>query len=162
MNLNIKDNFLDSKTFLDLKNIIFSTEFPWYYNNSKSLQNDNNYQFVHNLFWEKEILSPFWNTIAAPILNKLKAKKLIRVKANLTTKKTENLISEMHVDTLVKNSKTAVFYCNTNNGFTKFNNGEIVKSIQNRIVTFDSNIFHCGADCTDENIRIVINFNYMT
>jgi len=161
MSLKIQDNFLNEKNFLELKKTIFSTTFPWYYNDSKSFNKDNNFQFVHNLYWEKEILSPFWNVLAAPILNNLKAKKLIRVKANLTTRKTENLISEMHIDTQIKESKTAVYYCNTNNGFTKFNSGEIVKSVENRLVYFDSNIFHAGADCTDENIRIVINFNFI-
>ena len=117
-------------------------------------------KFIHVFFWEDKILSPYWNSIA-PILDNLKAKKIIRVKANLTPKKNDNLKSEMHVDTNVKNSKTAVYYCNTNNGSTIFSDGKKVSSVENRIVTFESQTMHCGVDCTDKNIRVVINFNYL-
>ena len=55
---------------------------------------------------------------------KLKAKKIIRVKANLSTKKDINLKSKMHIDTSIENSITSVYYINTNNGFTLFENGK--------------------------------------
>ena len=35
-----------------------------------------------------------------------------------------------------------------------------VDSKGNRIVIFDGHQKHCGVDCTDENVRVVINFNY--
>ena len=66
----------------------------------------------------------------------------------------------MHVDTSKENIKTAVYYCNTNNGSTLFQNGKKVDSKGNRIVIFDGHQKHCGVDCTDENVRVVINFNY--
>jgi hypothetical protein len=159
--MKIVDNFLIEKNFIKLKKEIFKQTFPWYYNDTKSLEKDNNFQFVHIFYLEGKILSPYWNTIAAPILNKLDAKKLIRVKANLTTKKDKKYKSAMHVDTSVNKSKTAVYYCNTNNGYTIFDSGKEVASKENRIVIFDSFLKHCGADCTDENIRVVININYI-
>ena len=91
-------------------------------------------------------------------------KKVIRIKANKTFKKKENIESEMHVDVTRKEDekfKTAVFYCNTNNGSTKFENGKKVESKANRAVVFDGRTLHCGIDCTDSLRRIVINFNYM-
>ena len=158
--MKIIDNFLEKEKFDTLKKNIFSQTFPWYFNDSKSIEKDENYQFIHIFFWEDKILSPYWNSIA-PILDNLKAKKIIRVKANLTPKKNDNLKSEMHIDTNVKNSKTAVYYCNTNNGSTIFLDGKKVSSVENRIVTFESQTMHCGVDCTDKNIRVVINFNYL-
>ena len=71
-----------------------------------------------------------------------------------------NKKSLMHVDTNLENIKTAVFYCNDNNGYTFFQNGKKVSSKANRIVIFDGHQKHCGVDCTDENVRVVINFNY--
>ena len=68
------DNFLSKKDFDNLKKIITTTTFPWYYNDSKSADGDDNFQFIHIFFWEDKILSPFWNYIA-PILDQLKAKK---------------------------------------------------------------------------------------
>ena len=153
-------NILTDAEFKKLKEAILDPTFPWYFNSGKSTEYDNNFQFIHVFYWEDKILSPFWNYIA-PILDKLKAKKIIRVKANLTTKKNENFKAKMHVDTKIKNSKTAVFYCNTNNGATLFEDGNIITSEENKIVTFESDRMHCGTDCTNKNIRIVINFNYL-
>ena len=41
-----------------------------------------------------------------------------------------------------------------------FQNGKKIDSKANRIVIFDGHQKHCGVDCTDENVRVVINFNY--
>ena len=49
---------------------------------------------------------------------------------------------------------------NTNNGYTKFENGTKVESVANRMLTFSANMKHTGTSCTDEKRRIVINFNY--
>ena len=38
--------------------------------------------------------------------------------------------------------------------------GTKVESIANRMITFPSNMKHTGTSCTDEKIRVVINFNY--
>tara|TARA_B110000503_G_C7170195_1_gene423868 strand:+ start:6086 stop:6565 length:480 start_codon:yes stop_codon:yes gene_type:complete len=158
--MKIIKKFLNDKQFDILQNSILSTKFPWYYNDTKSLPGDNSYQFVHIFYWNDKILSPFWNDIA-PILDQLKAKKIIRIKANLTSKKEKNFRSAMHIDTKIEKSKTAVFYCNSNNGSTIFKDGTIINSEENKIVIFDSKKLHCGSDCTDSNIRIVINFNYL-
>ena len=64
-----------------------------------------------------------------------------------------------HIDTL--NKKTAILYVNTNNGGTKFKNGKFVKSLENRVVVFDSNMEHTGVTCTNQQRRIVVNFNYL-
>ena len=60
----------------------------------------------------------------------------------------------------LKQSSTSIFYVNTNNGYTKFEDGTKVESVANRMVTFPSNMKHTGTSCTDERIRVVINFNY--
>tara|TARA_B100000795_G_C22654350_1_gene381537 strand:+ start:389 stop:877 length:489 start_codon:yes stop_codon:yes gene_type:complete len=157
--MNVIDNFLDDKNFIKLSKILIDTKFPWYFNNSKSENNDGDFQFTHAFVHEKKILSPYWSYMV-PILEKLNAGVILRVKANLTTKKEMNLKSEMHVDTRESNSKTAVYYPNTNNGGTLMLNGKKISSRANRIVIFDSHQKHCGVHCTDENIRLVINLNY--
>ena len=57
---------------------------------------------------------------------------------------------------------TAVYYINSNNGYTKLIDQTIVLSEENKLLTFDSNIRHTGATCTDENVRIVLNINYLS
>ena len=159
--MKVIDNFLREKDFRNLANIILKDNFPWFYNEFKSYEGDNSFQFTHNFFRNEKMCTDdfLWNLVL-PIINKLKVSQVIRVKANLTTKKTFNIRSEMHIDTGIKNSKTAVFYCNTNNGSTLFQNGKKVISKENRIAIFDGHQKHCGVDCTDETTRVVINFNY--
>ena len=55
---------------------------------------------------------------------------------------------------------TSIFYLNTNNGWTQFKKGGKVKCVENRLVTFDSNLEHAGVTCTDQKRKVVINFNY--
>ena len=51
---------------------------------------------------------------------------------------------------------------NTCNGYTLFKDNTKVESVANRFVSFDSQLEHTGTSCTDENIRVLINFNYFT
>ena len=57
----------------------------------------------------------------------LNPEKIYRIKANLTTKKETNHKSLMHIDTNQEKIKTAVYYCNTNNGCTLFQNGKRIE-----------------------------------
>ena len=61
----------------------------------------------------------------------------------------------------IKTWTTSVYYINTNNGYAEFENGEKVESVENRIVKFQSNLKHRGTTCTNEQTRVVINFNYL-
>ena len=60
----------------------------------------------------------------------------------------------------LKQWTTSIFYVNTNNGYTKFEDGTKVESVANRMLTFPANMKHIGTSCTDEQTRVVINFNY--
>ena len=59
------------------------------------------------------------------------------------------------------NQKTAIFYINTNNGYTLFKDGTKVDSVQNTMLIFDGSLDHCGVSCTDQKRRIVLNINYV-
>ena len=153
------DNFLEPEAYLQLVKVIMETKFPWNFVNGKSEIRDGDFQFTH-LFVDDggKIISPYYK-ILFPILKKMNPEKIYRIKANLTTKKETNHKSLMHTDTKLDDIKTAVYYCNSNNGSTLFQNGKRIDSKANRIVIFDGHQKHCGVDCTDENIRVVINFN---
>ena len=158
--MKIIDNLIDDKSLKNLSDTLLGGEFPWYYNSSKSsIDDDENYQFTHIFFSEKKIKTSHWKLVL-PIIEKLEVKDLIRVKANLTPKKEINYKYPMHTDTDLKGHKTSVFYVNTNNGGTIFQNGKKATSKANRLVEFDSHQSHAGVDCTDQKVRVVINFNY--
>jgi len=158
--MKVFDNFIDHKDFITLAKVVMEANFPWYFVNGKSELHDGDFQFTH-LFVDDggKIVSKYFK-ILIPILKNLNVKKIYRIKANLTSKKEINKKSLMHTDTSIENIKTAVFYCNTNNGSTLFQNGKKISSTANRIIIFDGHQKHCGVNCTDENVRVVININY--
>ena len=88
----------------------------------------------------------------------MRIRKPWRVTASLTSRTVFNRKTGYHID--YPNIRTAIFYLNTNNRYTKFKKHGKVKSIENRIVIFNSNLEHQGVTCTDEKRRVVINFNY--
>ena len=95
-----------------------------------------------------------------PLLDKLDARCLIRIKANLYPN-TEILHEHsMHTDYDFSHS-AAILSLNTCNGYTKFEDGTKVESVANRLVTFPQKMKHTGTTCTDEPFRSVINLNYV-
>ena len=97
-----------------------------------------------------------------PLIEKINPSSLLRIKGNLTTRTKEIVEYGNHRDYEIKNEslKTAVFYINTNNGYTLFENGDKVDSVENRLVIFDTPMLHTGTSCTDEKTRVLLNFNF--
>jgi hypothetical protein len=160
--IEIKNNFLENDFFLQIKNFLTSENFPWYFNYQKTTESDGilNFQFTHIFYINEKINSDFY-FVVNPILNSLKYEKILKIKANLTTVTEKKHIYDFHVDNKIKNSKTSVYYINTNNGETIFQNKKVIKSIENRLITFPSYLEHAGTSCTDKKIRVVLNINYI-
>ena len=143
-----------------------SSMFPWHYSNIiDSIEDDvDKFQFIH-LFYVEFTNSQYAN-ILSPILRLLQPLSLFRIKANLITRTPEIVEYSFHSDMSMlseerrKQWTTSIFYINTNNGYTKFKTGSKVESVENRMVSFPSNMKHKGTSCTDEKTRVVINFNY--
>ena len=57
--------------------------------------------------------------------------------------------------------KTAIFYLNSNNGYTLFKDDTRVFSQENRLCLFNGHIEHAGASCTNAKRRVVLNINYI-
>lgn len=158
------DNFLP---YMDAKNLHFNLledpNFPWFLVNGVLVEKDTYYkydfQFVHSFLYENGLTSSFYNYVSSLILA-LNPKKVYRIKANLNPIADSIFEHGYHVDFPNLNIKTAVYYVNSNNGYTKFKNGDIVESVANRILIFDSQMQHTGSTCTDKNYRCVININY--
>ena len=56
-----------------------------------------------------------------------------------------------------------IFYLNDNNGYTRLKiDDKIIKieSKQNRLLIMDGEIEHASSTCTDNDMRVVINFNF--
>ena len=156
-----------------IKEFIMESNFPWYYNDYKVYEKDNdkyvdtlnNFQFTH-LFYDAHkhnysVNSPFFGTIIMPLLDIIKPLTILRVKANLTTITDKIIVSDWHTDLDGDKHKTAIYYVNTNNGKTFFKDGFEVDSVENRMVIFDGNMIHAGSSTTDTKTRCVINLNFI-
>ena len=164
----VKDNFLSDDDFSNLRDLMLGSDFPWFYNDRKVKENDGQYQFTHT-FYRNFCWSSDWSTYLDPILKKLNPVALLRIKANLIPKQYKRQLSSLHCDGEriwgimdgEKDVVTSIFYMNTNNGCTVFKDGTEIKSVANRLVTFPRSTQHAGATCSDENVRVLINFNYV-
>lgn len=154
----IKDNFLPQEDFLNIKNLFLSSNFPWYFTESETAYRDGINQFFHVFYYQETIRSGFF-PILNPILSQFNIQNLLRVKANLNPKTKELEKGRFHTDTNI-DCNTMIYYVNSNNGCTLFENEDSVQSIENRLVIFPSHFRHAGTSCTDENARCVINFNF--
>ena len=165
MSIEIFDNYLNEEDFIKIKNIFIDNEkFPWHYTPGIAYPDEikqvDKFQFF-NLMYRNDIgIKSSYYPDLMPLLNKINPKEILRVKANLGTRTPVHVEGGMHTDSKMKHT-TAIFYLNTNNGYTKFENGTFVESVANRLVVFNSDLLHSGFSQTDENIRCVINLNYI-
>ena len=99
-----------------------------------------------------------------PIVEALNSETLLRVKANRVARTDKIIEHGLHLDFVEKGNEiltTAILYMNTNDGYTHFEDGTKIESVANRMVVFPCNLFHGGTTCTDQNTRVVINFNFL-
>ena len=82
--MRVIDNFLDLKNFEHLKNIVFSQDFPWTYNeycvDPPAPQIS---QFTHVFFWNNIARETY--PLVLPIVNKLNPKSIGKIKVNYFT-----------------------------------------------------------------------------
>ena len=154
----IKD-CLHSDTLKFIKSEMTSGNFSWYYS-CVTYPKDPGFVFTHKFYdIDGGIKSGRFNDLIIPILGNIKYKVLRRIKANCYTKNENHIKHEFHIDDKIKH-KVALFTVNTNNGYTEFENGEKIPSIENTLALFDGNVKHRSVVQTDENLRINININY--
>lgn len=165
--IEVYDNFLNYDDFLQIRNTLISDQFPWYYkcfidyppNVQEYVDYSNNFQFTH-MFYDKYNSVSNHTQLLVPLIEKINPSALIKIKANLLTR-TDSLMKNMfHVDLNLNQSKTAVFYVNSNDGKTIFETGQEIESIENRLIVFNCDMKHTGTTCTNEKVRCVINLNY--
>ena len=177
MKMKIIDNFLDKEDFIRLLFELDDPNMPWlqstilssraiseHFRKHKKLILDDKYniQFCH-ILGEDEIF-------LKPLFEKLGVVNLHRCKVNLTVANENHIGHGFHIDISsgIQNTKesfncnTAILYINDNNGYTEFDTGEKVKSVQNRVVIFKNGLLHQGVSCTDVSKRLVLNINYET
>ena len=156
------DNFLEQSYFNELVDLYEANDFGWFVCReitNKGEKLGNLYYQTHTLFIDHKIHSPHFGKFE-PLLKKLGVKALLRLRTNLFPGKDKVSEHGWHIDYQFKN-KTAVFYINTNDGYTKFKDGALETSKENKYIEFNSKLLHSGSSCTNKNIRVVLNLNYI-
>lgn len=161
----VLDNFLEPNEFNKVSRY-FNDYCQWQYSpfvtndpHQGKVPADDEFQFVH-VFWypTKGIASDKFEHVS-PVVNKLNPGILVRVKGNLNTRTPEVVQRDWHIDYDYGN-KTAIYYINTCDGYTRFEDGSRIDSVGNRMLLFPSNMKHGGTTTTNQKYRMVINFNY--
>lgn len=166
MDIQVLDDFVTEEQFRLIKDTMTGDEciFPWVYNSEKVFSDEEhlpyNFQFNH-VFYDKHNPRSQFIHILDPVLMKIDASAIVRIKANLTPRTPERVVYGMHVDYKdAPGVKSAVYYLDDSDGVTLFEDGAEVASKPNRLVIFDSSVPHTGTSCTDQKVRCVINFNF--
>jgi len=173
--IKIIDQYIHPKEHEELQRMMRAREFPWTLSQKTGDMDLNghgtdplNTQLNHWFAdWRFAHFSPFFKYVL-PIVNQQRIVAISRIKANLQLCTETPIESEFHWDQALMKGITeypqrhltnVIYYVNTNNGYTEFEDGQIVESVANRAVVFPNSIQHRGVSQTDAHYRAVINLN---
>ncbi len=170
MQITIYDDFLHEVEFKKIESIFLGNRYPWYWTRVLYGTDDGvdyaeceekyNWQLSSSIFIN---MRPICNSFdkLTQIINdpRLKIHSMCRIKANLNPLTDKHIRHGFHIDAPF-DCMTGIYYVNTNNGWTEFDDGTKVDCVANRMITFPSGLRHSGVTCTDTPSKIVINFNY--
>lgn len=153
LNYQVIDNFLDIEDFEKIKNIILDKNFLWQVNADDTTVFLELFHYINN-----QPTSEFYNELV-PIMKKIDVLGLVQIKSNL-------YIGNSYIQSFKKEKEynfslgTAIYYLNSNDGYTLLENGEKIESKENRIVLFESSSYYYETNCRDNTCRVNITFNY--
>ena len=129
-----------------------------------------NYQCSHLIYHQTHpeigitpIVSHVAHLVIPTFFGKIPYVSLLKIKANIVMKTEEIKLHSFHTDfpDHYDGLKTSIFYVNSNDGYTEFEDGTKIESVANRLITFPQNMKHRGTTCSNQPFRMVINFNYI-
>lgn len=167
----VVDNFLSERDLTKLTDVIFSENFLWGWIDSVAYgENDPNFEkrkenliyLCHTLYKNPIMVSPVYEFISDIFNNmnkNMKVKSLLRIKVNCYPQSHKLEEHGIHQDYKYSH-KGALLSLNTCDGYTRFETGEKVESVKNRMIYFDPYIKHTSTNTTNAVRRVNINFNY--
>lgn len=168
----IIDNYLPETEFQKILNIVEDSGFTWSLAPKLiETSNPDDYYFTRVLVEKGLEIFPNSSEIVkillTPVAKKLQKKLFVtRSKINLFLKETTHFGYGMHQDVidgngeLSRNYNSLLIYLEDSNGYTEFDDGDIVNSIRNRAIFFRSDVWHQTITSTDTVFRRNVNINY--
>jgi|TARA_B100000214_G_scaffold14684_1_gene10178 hypothetical protein len=122
--------------------------------------NGERFHFAQLIYAQHQIISPAFN-LMTPIIKRENMTAIARIKANCVMKTSELDVydDEFHTD-FTGTLTTGIYYINSNDGYTLFEDGTKCESVANRFCRFPCETKHTATTCTSTNRRLLINFNY--
>lgn len=171
--IKITDDFLAKNELDNLLSVVErgsdESDFGWYITNHNQKEDDPdleplmNKQFVHLFFhcgmggWLSQ-----HSPLVHPVMDRINPFCLLRIKMNLLLNHGKPIRGQFHTDLEREEiSNTGIFYLDTTNGPTEFEDGSVCNSVMNRFVQFPSTLKHRSVSQTDTAQRRVINFNWI-
>lgn len=166
--MQIYDDFLPQDECQLLKEqICFNKNFPFYLHNYVALSDEEtslwNWYGTHVFYEDGNINSQYFefvNEIFIPKFIEMGIfKSLIRIKANFYSNTNSMKEHKSHRDYNYPHN-AAVYSLNTCDGFTRLESGDIINSVENRLVVFNGDQIHNSSTTTDQPVRFNLNFNF--
>ena len=160
MSFKIVDNVLPEHIANDIFSVLSSGSFPWFFTPAVVYENNfNNGQYMSHVIYEDNMIKSKYYEILQPLLEIINPRSLVRAKANLYLVADKVVEHGFHVDYNWDDIKTAVYYVNSNDGYTKMEDGTKIQSVKNRLATLNPLVSHTSSTCTT-GVRITLNFNW--
>ena len=174
--ITVIDNFLDKDDFIELKEIFVHENTTWQITpgiSSNDMTNAirnplDNYMFNHLVFKDMRIFSDSFEKvyqIMDPIMGEqfgMDYRTMTRIKVNMYTRTHEVQEHPWHVDhNKCEGLKGLLLSFNTNDGYTGFDDGTQVDSVENRAIIFDATQRHHSTSCSNAPYRMNMNINYV-
>jgi len=177
--IKIKDNVLTKEAHEKMVHTVVSGKLPLMMSpvvkNSPTAEPEqltNNLQFYH-IFYKNYGPQSNFGEMISPLLDILKPLAIVRILLNVNPPTEKVFQYLLHYDMTDKPSwgeepfkpynqcTNAIYYLNTNDGYTIFEDGYKVHSVENRLAIFSNTLKHAGTTCTNTYWRGVINFCFI-
>ena len=160
MKYKIEDNFIDPILFSSIRDTLTGNTFFWFYNDFVNYGPCDGYKFTNEIVKDSNLTNYYflnYLNMMKPVLEKISHKKLHSVRFNLFVKtlKPEKYIINNHK----KNTKVSILFANNTDGGIEIDNA-FIKSTENQLISFDSNVEYKVVTPTDLKIFTYAIINY--
>ena len=149
MKYKIEDNFMDRILFSSVKDTLTGDTFFWFYNDFINYRPCDGYKFTNEIIKDSNLTNYYflnYLNMIKPALEKIPHKKLHSVRFNLFLK---TIKPEKHtINNHKKNTKVSILFANNTDGGIEIDNA-FIKSTENQLISFDSNIEYKVVTPTD-------------
>ena len=175
LDIRVKDNFLNYRDFIFLKELFFHDNTTWKVNwkiaDTLEVSKEDNYDdwfLGHHIYDENKPVSSSFNDVKTKLINKIAQLEqadfaaLTRIKVNFYPHTSVVNEHKPHKDNAQARRWRGAIYClNTCDGYTGFSDGTKIDSVENRLILFDSTQDHFSTSTSNAQARININVNYV-